>query len=119
MSSTAFVWLRRFARHARQANGANVTVTFALATVPLVGFVGAAVDYSHANSVKAAMQAAVDGTALMLSKQAASMNEVRYPDQGRRLLQGAVHPPGSDRRHRHADLHDEGGSKIVVGATRT
>ena len=75
MSSTAFVWLRRFARHARQANGANVTVTFALATVPLVGFVGAAVDYSHASSVKAAMQAAADGTALMLSRSAASMTQ--------------------------------------------
>ncbi len=41
----------------------------------MVGFVGAAVDYSHANSVKVAMQAAVDGTALMLSKQAASLNQ--------------------------------------------
>mgnify|MGYP003336198381 CR=1 FL=1 len=42
----------------RTANAANVTVTFALATIPMVGFVGAAVDYSHANAVKAAMQAA-------------------------------------------------------------
>jgi Flp pilus assembly protein TadG len=65
--------LRRIARELRAANGANVTVTFALATVPMVGFVGAAVDYSHANSVKAAMQAASDSTALMLSKTAATM----------------------------------------------
>ncbi len=42
----------------RTANGGNVTITFALATIPMVGFVGAAVDYSRANSVKAAMQAA-------------------------------------------------------------
>jgi Flp pilus assembly protein TadG len=53
----------------RRANGANVTITFALATVPMIGLVGAAVDYSHANSVKAAMQAAADATALMLSKE--------------------------------------------------
>ena len=65
--------LRRIARELRAANGANVTVTFALATVPMVGFVGAAVDYSHANSVKAAMQAAADSTALMLSKTAATL----------------------------------------------
>jgi Flp pilus assembly protein TadG len=65
--------LRRTVRELRAANGANVTVTFALATVPMVGFVGAAVDYSHANSVKAAMQAASDSTALMLSKTAATM----------------------------------------------
>src|SRR3954468_11678422 len=65
--------LCRTVRNFRAANGANVTVTFALATVPLVGFVGAAVDYSHANSVKAAMQAAADSTALMVSKDAATL----------------------------------------------
>ncbi len=65
--------LCRSVRELRAANGANVTVTFALATIPMVGFVGAAVDYSHANSVKAAMQAAADSTALMLSKNASSM----------------------------------------------
>jgi Flp pilus assembly protein TadG len=64
--------LYRTARNFRAANGANVTVTFALATIPMVGVVGAAVDYSHANSVKAAMQAAADSTALMLSKVASS-----------------------------------------------
>jgi Flp pilus assembly protein TadG len=46
----------------------NVLITFALLLVPLIGFVGAAVDYSRGNSSKAAMQAAVDATALMLSK---------------------------------------------------
>jgi Flp pilus assembly protein TadG len=30
----------------------------------MMGCVGAAVDYSHANSIKAAMQAAVDATAI-------------------------------------------------------
>src|SRR3954468_8669363 len=65
--------LRRTMRELRAANGANVTVTFALATIPMVGFVGAAVDYSHANSVKVAMQAAVDSTALILSKDASSL----------------------------------------------
>ena len=52
----------------RRANAANVTVMFALTTVPIVGFVGAAVDYSQASSVKVAMQDAADATALMLAK---------------------------------------------------
>jgi len=65
--------LRALLRELRDANGANVTVTFALATIPMVGFVGAAVDYSHANSLKAAMQAAADSTALMLSKEASKL----------------------------------------------
>jgi Flp pilus assembly protein TadG len=50
------------------AQGGNVLLTFGLAIVPIMGLVGAAVDYSRANSDKAAMQAAMDATALMLSK---------------------------------------------------
>src|SRR3954468_19650060 len=74
--------LCRTVRNFRAANGANVTVTFALATVPVAGFVGAAVDYSHANSVKAAMQAAADSTALMLSKTASSLTSAQVQSQG-------------------------------------
>jgi len=54
----------------RLAQAGNVAITFAFASLPIIGFVGAAVDYSRANSVKAAMQTALDATALMLSKEA-------------------------------------------------
>ncbi len=54
----------------RSSERGNVTMIFALSTLPIIGFVGAAVDYSHANSVRTAMQAALDSTALMLSKEA-------------------------------------------------
>ncbi len=47
-------------------------MTFALATVPMIGFVGTAVDYSRGNSAKVAMQMAINSTALMLSKDAPS-----------------------------------------------
>ena len=59
----------------RSARGGNVAITFAIAIIPIVGAVGAAVDYSHANSIKAAMQAALDSTALMLAKNAATMTD--------------------------------------------
>lgn len=55
-----------------RCNRGNVAMTFALAVVPVVGLVGAAVDYSRANAVKAAMQDALDATALMISKTASS-----------------------------------------------
>ncbi len=42
-----------------------------LAIIPLLGAVGAAVDYSRANATRTAFQAALDSTALMLSKTAA------------------------------------------------
>jgi Flp pilus assembly protein TadG len=55
------------------ADSGNVLITFTLALLPIMGVVGAAVDYSRANSDKAAMQAAIDATALWLSKNAATL----------------------------------------------
>jgi len=59
----------------RTADSGNLAVIFALASVPVVGFVGAAVDYSRVNSDRTAMQAAVDATALMLSKNVSSLTD--------------------------------------------
>ena len=74
---------RRFAR----ASGGNVAITFALAALPVIGFVGSAVDYSRANAVKVSLQSALDSTALMLSKEASAdtssqlqTNAVKYFD---------------------------------------
>jgi Flp pilus assembly protein TadG len=50
----------------KAASHGNVTILFALSMIPVFGLVGAAVDYSRANSARSAMQAAVDATALML-----------------------------------------------------
>jgi Flp pilus assembly protein TadG len=55
----------------------NVMITFALATIPIIGFTGAAVDYSRGNSAKAAMQAATDATALILSKEAQGLTDAQ------------------------------------------
>ena len=48
--------------HSVAPTAGNVMMTFALATIPMIGFVGAAVDYSRGNSAKAAMQSAIDAT---------------------------------------------------------
>jgi Flp pilus assembly protein TadG len=50
------------------ANQGNIAVIFAIALVPLIAFVGAAVDYTRANSARSSMQSALDSVALMLSK---------------------------------------------------
>jgi Flp pilus assembly protein TadG len=63
------------------AERGNVLMTFTLAIIPIMGFVGAAVDYSRANSNKAAMQAAVDATALALSKNVASLQTSQINQQ--------------------------------------
>ena len=55
-----------------QANEGNVAVIFTIALVPLISFIGAAIDYSRANNARSTMQAALDSTALMLSKDLSS-----------------------------------------------
>jgi Flp pilus assembly protein TadG len=46
----------------------NIAVIFAIALLPILCFVGAAVDYGRASAARTAMQGAVDSTALMLAK---------------------------------------------------
>jgi Flp pilus assembly protein TadG len=53
----------------------NVAITFGFAMLPIIGLVGAGIDYSHAISIRVALQAGLDSTALMLSKQAASLKQ--------------------------------------------
>jgi Flp pilus assembly protein TadG len=60
-------------RFRRERKG-NVAITFALATLPILGMIGTAVDFSHANSVKVALQSALDSTALMLARDASSLS---------------------------------------------
>ena len=52
------------------ADGGNTVITFALAFIPLMGLLGAAVDYSRAFQLKTSMQAAADATALMVAQDA-------------------------------------------------
>ncbi|MBA7482075.1 hypothetical protein ES707_17556 [subsurface metagenome] len=64
-----------FLRKVREAIGrfaaareGNIAVIFALSAIPIITFVGAAVDYTRATTARTSMQAALDSTALMLSK---------------------------------------------------
>lgn len=64
---------RRFLRDRK----VGIAPILALGLVPLVGAVGAAADYSRASAVHTAMQAALNSTALMLSKDTKNLT----PDQ--------------------------------------
>jgi Flp pilus assembly protein TadG len=67
--------LRRFGGEARRfapANKGNVSIIFAACAIPLIGVLGAAVDYSRVSNARASMQAALDSTALMVSKDLSS-----------------------------------------------
>jgi Flp pilus assembly protein TadG len=63
--------IRRLGRAAHRfacAAEGNVGLLFAIVLVPILTFMGAAIDYSRASHARTAMQAALDSTALMLSK---------------------------------------------------
>jgi Flp pilus assembly protein TadG len=54
------------------AQEGNIAAIFAIALLPVMAFVGAAVDYSRANMARSAMQGALDSAALMVSKDLSS-----------------------------------------------
>jgi Flp pilus assembly protein TadG len=118
MATIAFLEsLRRRASELRSANGANVTITFALATIPVVGFVGAAVDYSRANAVKAAMQAAADSTALMLSKNVSGLTASQIQTKANDYFKALFNRPEANGLTITATYVSDGGNQIVVNAT--
>ena len=71
----------------------NVVMTFALATIPMIAFVGAAVDYSRGNSAKVAMQSAVDATALILSKEAQNLTTAQLNSKADAIFKAQFHRP--------------------------
>lgn len=111
--------LRDGVRNFRTANSANVTVTFALATIPIIGAVGAAVDYSHINSDRTAMQAAVDATALMLSKNVASMTQSEINTKATTIFKGLYTRPEVTNVVVTPTYTTTGGTQLVIAAQGT
>ena len=103
----------------RKADRGNVVITFALATVPIMGFVGSAVDYSRANSAKAAMQAAVDATALMLSKDASTLTSAQMNQKATAYFTALFNHPEVTGVVITPTYTTSSGSQIVVTGTGT
>jgi Flp pilus assembly protein TadG len=104
-------------RELRTANAGNVTVTFALAIIPLIGGVGAAVDYSHASSVRAAMQAAADSTALMLAKNASSQTSTQLTERANEYFKALFTRADATGLSVSANYSTTGGSQVTVLAS--
>ena len=111
---TFWTKLRRSLGAFRTASAGNVAITFALASLPVVGTVGFAVDYSHANSVKVAMQAALDSTALMLSKNAATATNSNLQTEALNYFNALFTRPEATNVQIAATYTASGGSQVVV-----
>jgi Flp pilus assembly protein TadG len=68
LDTVVFRRLRAAARRFAGANDGNIAILFGIAVIPIISFVGAAVDYTRAVSARSSMQAALDSTALMVAK---------------------------------------------------
>jgi len=97
----------------------GVAPILAIGIVPLMGAVGAAVDYSRANAARAAFQTALDSAALAMSKNAATTNTTDLQGQATNLLNALYHSPEAQNVQVAAQYTGTNGSKLVLTGTAT
>lgn len=99
----------------------NVATMFAFAILPILGFVGAAVDYSRAAKARTAMQAALDATALMIAKDAASMTAAQITTKAQAYFNAQYNNTEAPAANFTAVYtpNTGNGATVVVGATGT
>ena len=93
MRRTGRVLLRNFAARFLENSGANVAVIFAVALVPIMSGIGAAVDFSQAGSVKAALQSALDAAALNVVKDAGTLSHAALTSRAREVFTASFNRP--------------------------
>ena len=107
----------RSLKNFRADSRGNVAMIFAIASLPVLGTVGFAVDYSQANSAKAAMQAALDSTALMLSKDAATLSDAALQVKAKSYFNSLFNRPDATNVSIGATYTASGGSTVVVNGS--
>jgi Flp pilus assembly protein TadG len=105
------------AQGVKGARRGNVAITFAFATIPIMAFVGGAVDYSRANSVRADLQGALDSAALMLSKEAATDTSNQLQANALAYVTANYNRPGTTISSVSASYTTSGGSQILLNGS--
>jgi Flp pilus assembly protein TadG len=106
----------RYAFFCAQRRG-NAAITFALAAILMIGFVGAAIDYSQTNSVKADLQTALDSTALMLTNEAATTSAAQLQIDALKYFTALFNRPEVKNIQITATYSANGGSSISVNGS--
>ena len=91
--SQIFIFLRTLVASFRCAEQANIAVIFAITMVPMMGLVGAAVDYSRVINARTAMQTALDTAALMISKDASSLTATQITQKAQAYFNALYNHP--------------------------
>lgn len=86
--------LARALADASRDDRGNVAVLFAVALLPVLLGVGAAIDYGRAHEVRNRLQAALDATALMLAHDLGTLSEAQIKDRAAQVFAAnfATHP---------------------------
>jgi Flp pilus assembly protein TadG len=96
----------------------GVAPLLAFAIVPLIGAVGVAIDYTQVNSVRDSLQAALDSTALMISKNAALANEEDLNAEATTFVKAMfTQQPKTENLQVNAVFATAGGSNVKVTGT--
>lgn len=98
------------------ARKGNVALTFGVAAIPIVCAVGAAIDYTHAASVKAALQSALDATALMMQREAATDTPDQLQNNASQYFHAIFNRPEAQNVTLTATFSQEGGSHVTIEA---
>src|SRR4030081_2209800 len=117
MTSLALIEkLRSRQRAFRQDERGNLVFIFAFAAIPIMGLVGAAVDYSRANSAKASMQDASDATALMLAKEVSTLTTAQMATKATDYFKALLNNPNVSGLTVTPTFTSTGGTKLVIDA---
>ncbi len=87
---------------------------FALLLVPIVAATGVAIDFSRANMVKTNLQAALDATALMLSKEAATETADQLQAHALAYFKALYNGPDSTSTTLNVSYSSDAGSTLKV-----
>ena len=109
--------VRKCASRLMASTDGNIAVTFCLALVPLIGFIGSSVDYSRAASLKTALQAALDATALMVSKSAATQTAAQVQTSADAFFKALFDRPEANNTVIKATYSATDGSSVTVSGT--
>lgn len=101
----------------RGAEDGNVAVLFALTLIPVLGLVGAAIDYSRANAIRTNMQAAADSAALAVSKTASSQTSDQIQTDADTYFRALITHPEANITGVSATYSKGSVSNVVVDAT--
>ncbi|HVG51633.1 MAG TPA: VWA domain-containing protein [Xanthobacteraceae bacterium] len=108
---------RNAVRFAQDRRG-NIGPIFALSLLPATGMVGAAVDYTRANDIRAALQASLDSTTLAMAQKASGLSPESLNTQAKSYFNAVFKKPGATGVQLTLDYSTTNGPKLVMtGAT--